>query len=176
MKSHHLLAAMPPPLVTEILEYNFANDKKVYRVALEAVAQMRKLRPVFLERQPRSERHATMAVALTRPTLELAADTLIRNWLLKKYTPMLTDFLDALKISHEKGAVENLPASVEDTALHSAVEGLLSKYPPEVVSVYLHAFGDMNDARWPNLEALLQNDARLKLQRAEPGQGESKNH
>ena len=144
MKSHHLLAAMPPPLVTEILEYNFANDKKVYRVALEAVAQMRKLRPVFLERQPRSERHATMAVALTRPTLELAADTLIRNWLLKKYTPMLTDFLDALKISHEKGAVENLPASVEDTALHSAVETLSGRAAviPRVCLVQLRAHAE----------------------------------
>src|SRR5438876_11328843 len=111
MKSHELFAAMPPALVSEILEYHFAHDKKLYRAALEAVAQARKVRAVFLERQPRHERHATVAAALTRPGLELAADSLLRNWLLKKYTPLLTDFLDALKITHEKGAVENLPAS-----------------------------------------------------------------
>jgi len=164
MKSHLLFAAIPPPLAMEILEYNFANDKTVYRVALEAVAQMRKVRAVYLERQPRTERHATMALALTRQPLEPAADSLIRNWLLKKHTSLLTDFLDALKISHEKGAVENLPATVEDAALHSSVEALLAKYPPQIVALYLHAFSDMNDARWPNLDNLLQNDPRLKLQ------------
>src|SRR5438270_2563197 len=165
MKSHQLFAAMSPGLVTEILEYNFANDKPLYRAALDAVAQARKVRPIFLERQPRAERHATVALALTRPALELAADSLIRNWLLKKHSALLTDFLDALKIAHEKGAVENLPASVEDAALQGAVEGLLAKYPPEIIALYLHAFSDMNETRWANLDALLQNDARLRLVR-----------
>ena len=129
------------------------------------MAQVRKVRLVFLERQPRVERHAAVAQTLTRPGLELAADSLIRNWLLKKHTAMLIDFLDALKISHDKGAVENLPASVEDAALQSAVDGLLAKYPPEVVALYLHAFSDMNETRWANLDSLLEKDERLKLKR-----------
>ena len=154
---------MSPALVTDILEYNFANDKTVYRAALEAVAQVRKVRAVFLERQPRTERHTTMAASLSRPSLELAADTLLRNWLLKKYTSVLTDFLDALRIPHEKGAVENLPSSVDDAALQSAVDGLFVKHPPEIVAVYLHAFSGTNDTRWANLESMLQNDPRLKV-------------
>src|SRR5690349_5496976 len=100
VKSHQLFAAISPALVTEILEYNFANDKPLYRAALDAVAQARKVRLVYLERQPRTERHATVAQALTRPNLEIAADSLIRNWLLKKHSALLTDFLDALKIAH----------------------------------------------------------------------------
>jgi hypothetical protein len=166
MKSHQLFAAVSPALAAEILEYNFANDKKIYRAALDAVAQMRKVRLVYLERQPRAERHPAVLSALTRPNLELAADSLLRSWLLKKYSSLLTDFLDALKITHEKGAVENLPASVEDAALQSAVEGLLAKHPPQVVALYLHAFGDMNDIQWPNLDALLKGDPRLKLEQA----------
>lgn len=165
MKSHQLFATISPELVTEILEYNFANDKKLYRAALDAVAQARKLRPIFLERQPRTERHATMAQTLTRPALELAADSLIRNWLLKKHSSLLTDFLDALKIPHEKGAVENLPASVEDAALQAAVDGLLAKYPQQIVALYLHAFSDMNETRWANLDAVLEKDERLKAGR-----------
>src|SRR5947209_11952624 len=133
VKSHQLFAAISPALVAEILEYNFAHDKPLYRAALDAVAQVRKVRTVFLERQPRPERHATVALALTRPSLELAADSLLRSWLLKKYSALLIDFLDALKIPHEKGAVENLPQSVEDAALQSAVAGLLAKHPPEIV-------------------------------------------
>ncbi len=165
MKSHQLFAAMPQSLVTEILEYHFANDKKLYRAALDAVAQFRKVRPIYLERQPRTERHAGVAQALTRPALEFAADSLIRNWLLKKHSAMLTDFLDSLKISHEKGAVENLPGSVEDAALQSAVDGLLGKYPPEIVALYLRAFSDMNETRWANLDGMLEKDERLKLKR-----------
>jgi hypothetical protein len=164
MKSHQLFAVIPPALANEILEYNFANEKKLYHAALEAVGQLRKVRAVFLERQPRTERHATMTSALTRPALELAADTLLRTWLLKKHTALLTDFLDALKIAHEKGAVENLPPSVEDGALQAAVDGLLAKHPPEIVVLYLHAFNDMNEMRWPNLDTMLQNDPRLSVQ------------
>ena len=163
MKSYQLFAAVSPALVTEVLEFNFANDKKLYRAALDAVAQVRKVRLIFLERQPRTERHATMALALTRPALEVAADSLLRNWLLKKHCALLTDFLDALKIPHEKGAVENLPTSVEDAALQSAVDGLLAKHPPELVALYLHAFCDMNDTKWANLETLLHTDPRLQL-------------
>ncbi len=165
MKSHELFAVMAPALASEILEYNFAHDKKLYRATLEAVAQARKVRAVFLERQPRVERHASVIVALNRPALELAADSLLRNWLLKAHSALLTDFLDALKITHEKGAVENLPPSVEDAALLAAVDGLLAKYPAEVVVLYLHAFSDMNETRWANLVAMLQSDGRLKLER-----------
>lgn len=163
VKSHQLFAAISPALVTEILEYNFANDKPLYRAALDAVAQARKVRLIFLERQPRTERHATVAQALTRPNLEIAADSLIRNWLLKKHSALLTDFLDALKIPHEKGGVENLPPSVEDAALQAAVDGLLARHPPETVVLYLHAFSDMNETKWANLGTMLQNDPRLKL-------------
>lgn len=156
---------MPPALATEILEYTFANDKALYRAALDAVAQSRKVRPIFLERQPRAQRHSLMASMLGRPPQRVIADGLIRNWLLKSQSAMLIDFLDALKIPHEKGAVETLPDSVEDATLQSAVEGLLTKYPPDSVALYLHAFNDMNQARLSNLDAMVQTDPRLKFLR-----------
>ena len=165
MTSHELFAAIPQSLALEILEYTLANDKLLYRGALDAVAQARKVRGVFLERQPRTERHNLMIASLGRPALNLAADSLIRNWLLKKHTALLTDFLDALKIPHEKGAVENLPASVDDALLQSAIESLLAKYAPEIVALYLQAFNDLNEAKWTNLEMALANDPRLKLKR-----------
>jgi hypothetical protein len=59
--------------------------------------------------------------------------------------------------------VEDLPPSVEDASLKASVDGLLAKFPASVVAVYLHAFNDMNDAGWANLEAMLGSDERLKL-------------
>ncbi len=159
---------MPPAVRTDIFEFTHANDKPLYRVTLEAVAQSRKVRAVFLERQPRTDRYTTMANSLAKPPLVAAANNLISNWLIKKHNAVLIDFLDALKIQHEKGVVENLPAEMDDASLNAAVEKLLEKHPHEVVGIYLHAFDEMNEANWPNLKAKLASDPRLSLQKAEP--------
>ena len=59
--------------------------------------------------------------------------------------------------------MDDLPATMDDEKLKSAIETLLGKYPPEAVAVYLNAFNDMNAANWANLKALLEADARLQL-------------
>jgi hypothetical protein len=165
MTSHELFAAIPRSLAADILEFSYTNDKKLYRAALDAVAQSRKLRSVFLERQPKAERYAIMTAALGRPALATAADSLLRNWLLKKHTGLLVDFLDALNIKHEKGIVEELPKSVDDAALKAAVDALFAKHPPEAIAIYLRAFNSMNAESWTNLDTLLQNEPRLRLTR-----------
>lgn len=163
LTSHELLGFMSPALATEILTYTHETDKQLYKVTLSAVAEARKLRPVFLERQPRPQRHATMVSTLTRPSLELVTGNLIRGWLLKKYNGMLVDFLNALEIAHKEGVVEDLPATMDDDKLRKAVDLILSKYPPEVVAVYLNAFSEMNEVEWPNLKKMLESDSRLQL-------------
>ena len=148
----------------------FSSKASACAVRFRAVpAQLsRKLRPVFLERQPRTERNASMLSFLGRPALEVVSDNLLRAWLLKKHTAVLADFLDAFNIPHEKGVVEDLPEAVDDAALATAIDKLLEKHPPELAAVYLHAFNDMNDAKWQNLDARLRDDARLKLAGREP--------
>ena len=163
MTSHDLFAMMSPELAADILEFTFSTEKNLYRAALDAVAQSRKVRPVFLERQPRTARYATMAATLARPGLDAAADNLIRAWLLKKQNGMLVDFLNVLQIPHENGVVEDLPPTVDDALLQQAVDSLLGKYPAEAVTLYLHAFNQMNNAQWANLEEMLYTQASLKL-------------
>jgi len=163
LTSHELLGFMSPALATEILNYAYEADKPLYRAALGAVAEARKLRPVFFERQPRAERHAAMLQTLARPSLDLVTGNLIRAWLLKKYNSMLCDFLDALAIAHKEGVVEDLPETMDDAKLRTAVDTLLAKYPAEVVAVYLNAFNDMNEVNWPNLKTILEADKRLQL-------------
>jgi hypothetical protein len=154
---------MSPGLANEIVSYVFEADKPTYKATLQAVANARHLRPVFLERQQRSQRHATMLATLTRPALDLAAGTLIRTWLVKKQNAMLVDFLNALSIENKEGVVEDLPAAMDDAKLKSAVDMLLAKHPPETVAVYLNAFNDMNEANWSNLKTMLEGDSRLQL-------------
>ena len=163
LRSHELIGFMSPSLANEIVAFVFEADKPTYKATLQAVANTRHVRPVFLERQQRSQRHATMLATLTRPALDLAAGTLIRTWLVKKQNAMLVDFLKALGIENKEGVVENLPETMDDAKLKAAVEMLLSKYPPETVAVYLNAFNDMNEANWANLKTMLEGDTRLQL-------------
>jgi hypothetical protein len=163
MTSHEILGFMSPGLSTRILDEVFQEDKPLYKTVLAAVAGSKRVRPQFLEKQPRVQRHPDMITTLSRPSLEETAATLLRGWLLKKHVPLLREFLDALGLPHQDGVVETLPETMEDGKLKSAVEQLLSKYPAEEVAVYLYSFNGMNDTRWPNLDAMLRQDNRLQL-------------
>lgn len=163
LASHELLGFVSPALANEILEFARAEDKATYKTVLAAVAQARHLRPVFLERQERTARHVTMLATLTRPSQDLMAGTLLRAWLVQKQKPMLVDFLNSLGIENKDGVVEDLPDTMDDAKLKAAVDMLLARYPAEPVTVYLHAFNDMNEANWPNLKAMLESDPRLQL-------------
>jgi hypothetical protein len=163
LKAHELIGFMSPDLGGEILNFAYESDKPLYRTTLAAVAEARKLRPIFLERQARSDRHSTMLTTLSRPNMETTAATLIRAWLVKKQKPMLVAFLDGLGLAHNEGVVDDLPPAMDDAKLRAAVDGLLAKYPAEEVTVYLHAFNGMNEANWPNLKSLLETDPRLQF-------------
>jgi len=163
MTASQLFAEMSPGLSSRIVEEVHATDKELYRVALAGAAQAKKVRPVFLERQPRADRYRSMASALARPDLAMIAGNVISGWLVKNQQALLIDFLTALHIPHQNGVVETLPEKVDDKDLQEAVELLLGKYPPEIVGLYLRAFHDMNAANWPNLQKILTEDVRLML-------------
>jgi hypothetical protein len=154
---------MSPGLALEILTFAYESDKPLYRTVLAAVAEARKVRPVFLERQPKSQRHTNMLATLSKPNLELVTANLLRTWLLKKHKELLVDFLDKLGLPHKDGVVEDLPGTMDDAKLREAVDTVLAKYPPEVVAVYLNAFNEMNEVEWPNLNSMLESDKRLQL-------------
>lgn len=163
LTSHELLGFMSPELANDILNYAFESDKPTYKAVLNGIAEARKVRPVFLERQARPQRHALMVATLSRPGLDQVASSLIRAWLVKKQQAMLVDFLNALDIPNNEGVVDDLPKTVDDAKLKAAIELILAQHPPEVVAVYLNAFNDMNEASWANLNALLESDARLQV-------------
>jgi hypothetical protein len=163
LTSHELFGFMSPALANDILAFTFESDKPTYWAIINGVAEARKVRPVFLERQPRTQRHALVIATLARPNLEPVASNLIRTWLVKKERTMLVDFLNALAIPNNEGVVDDLPKTVEDEKLKAAIETLLAKYRHEAVAVYLNAFNDMNEAHWANLKTLLEADPRLQL-------------
>lgn len=154
---------MPPELAKRILDDTYSEQKEAYKATLKAVADAKKLRPAFYEKKPRVERDADIINMLSKPRMEEIAAALLRGWLMKSQSQLLIDFLDALGLKHDKGIVEDFPPALEDAKLKSAVEAILAKHPREIVVVYLHAFGNMNEAGWENLNALLEKDERLQF-------------
>jgi len=163
MKPYQMFGSLTAELAARILDDLHKEQKDLYRTTMQAAAQSLKVRPVFLERQPRSDRNKRIAKALGHPDMNLVASNAISAWLIKTQQAMLSEFLDSLKIKHDKGVVEDLPPAVDDAALNAAVDNLLAKYPQEVATLYLQAFYEMNEVRWPNLALLLRDDIRLQL-------------
>lgn len=164
MKAHEIYQRISTALNEELLSSLFASDKPAYKATLTALGNQRKLRPIYLERKPRAERHTWMHNAMGQKVSDEIALNLLQFWLLSSQQPMLVDFLDALGITHDgKGAVEEMPESPDKEKLTAAIETLFEKYPQENVSVYLHTFQSMNDPVWAPLDEILSSEPRLSL-------------
>ena len=164
MKASEIFASLSPATAEQVLSHLQETEKPTYKVAIQTLATQRKLRPVFVERQPRAERHAWLQNALGRPASEQIAGNLLQMWLMGTQAPLLCDFLDALGITHdEHGGIESLPPCPAPEKLDAAVDALLAKYPAETVAVYLHCFQGMDIAGWPPLAEILDNAERLRF-------------
>jgi hypothetical protein len=160
---------MPESTCTAMLAEMFENEKPLYKNLIESLAKQRKLRPVFIERKPRTERFAWIKDALGRKQNEPFAANLLQIWLVSRHSAMLCDFLDRLGIKHDdNGTVDNMPAQPEKPLLEAAVTGLLEKYDPSVVTVYLHAFQALDETGWPLLEEIIAAEPRLQFGIAAP--------
>lgn len=163
MTLNEIIGFMPPALAHEIMDDIFATDRPLYRAISAEVAGALKLRPVFFEQKSRVDRNKIILDMLTRPRMQASAATLLRGWLLKTETEMLSDFLDTIGIAHKNGMAEDFPETVDEQKINAAVDKLLEKYPHDKVMVYLNSFSVMNDAPWESLSHRLKEDARLQL-------------
>jgi hypothetical protein len=167
MRSYEIFRECPTEVVNEIFVYLHEHEKPVYRGIIQNIATQRKLRPVFIERKPKTERHEWLRQALSRkPADDVAAQTL-QIWLLGAQKDLICEFLDALEIAHDgKGFVDELPPEPPNEKLKVVVDHLLESHRPQVVAVYLNLFQTMDDAKWKGLEEILTTDARLKIGQA----------
>ena len=62
--SYELFGFMPSEMANEIIEWAYENEKPLYRALLKAVADIKRVRPVYLERQPRAQRHQLVLATL----------------------------------------------------------------------------------------------------------------
>jgi hypothetical protein len=164
MKCHEIFSRLSPELTNEIFAHLIEHEKPVYKAMIQNIATRRKLRPVFIERKPKNERHIWLRQALSMRGTDDIATQLLQIWLLGAHRQMICDFLDSLGIKHDgKGVVDSLPAEPSREALTDTITKLLEGRSAEVVAVYLHAFQAMDETGWSTLDEVLANDARVAL-------------
>ena len=169
MSPNDIFVQMPESTSAAMLADLFENEKPLYKNLVENLARQRKLRPVFIERKPRTERFAWIKEALGRRQNEAIAANLLQIWLVSRHSAMLCDFLDSLGIKHDdNGTVDTIPPQPEKAALEAAVGRLLEKYDPSIVTVYLHAFQALDETGWPRLDEVISADPRLQLGASAP--------
>jgi hypothetical protein len=131
---------------------------------IQNIAARRKLRPVFIERKPKNERHHWLQQALSLKSADDITMQLLQIWLLGAQRELICDFLDSLGIEHDgKGVVDNLPTEPPRERLNDTITSLLEKRSPEAVAVYLHAFQAMDETGWSVLDEALTTDSRVSL-------------
>jgi len=164
LKPHEIFSRMPRETAAKLFSFLHEKEKPLYRATIESLAKQRKLRPVFIERKPRNERHVWMQETLGKKNSAGIAAHLLQIWLVGAHAPLLCDFLDGLGIKHdENGTVETLPPAPPKAELARVIETLGSRHDADVVKVYLHAFYALDDQGWPTLAELLEEDERLRF-------------
>jgi len=163
MTAHELFPALTNSETEGIFGWLHENDRVAYRTCVGMLATRRKLRPVFVERKPREERHIWMKEALAKPGNNDLAQEILQAWTLGANTGMVCEFLDRLKIAHDgKGLVEEIPPQPPEADVAAAVAQIAGKHPAANVFVYLHLLVGTGMAEWPALTAILAADPVLR--------------
>jgi hypothetical protein len=167
--THTIWPTLPPPFANDILLTIQKLHKKLYRTAVEVMAPRMGVRVPILLEMPKAQRHATWIQILGRPEMEVLSFNLFSTWLIESQRPMLCAWLDALDIEHgENGCADHFPPEPDAAKLKSAVDTLLEKFDPIVVSVYLRTFNCIDETRWPALDEIISKEPRIQIKAAVP--------
>lgn len=165
MHAYELFTAVKPSIITDMFMWMRETDRDLYRTALGSLANNRKLRLPFLQKKPAVDQIAWMHKTLQLKTSDMIGEHLLQVYFMKGQNEMLATFCDGLGIPHDgNGQVEGeLPESLDSEKLKSAIDSLLEKFDPALVSLYLHTFNIQTPDGWEELSKALAEDDRLKL-------------
>jgi hypothetical protein len=163
MPTHFFWSQISPPRAHEILLCAQETNKKLYRTAVDVMAPGIGLRPHRVLEMPKVERHAAFSQMLAKPQLEALSFNLISHWLIENHSDLLGLWLDTLKIPHDgRGCANAFPPCPDEALLREGVKALLEKHEPELVSMYLNAFNEIDEVHWPKLAEILAQEPRLQ--------------
>lgn len=165
MQAHEIYQAIDPALIQDMFKWMRETEKDLYKTTLNTLANNRKLRPVFVLKKTIPDQISWMHNTLKLRTSNTISEHLFQVWFMQGQKDLLITFCDAMDIKHNgEGAVEgDLPESLDSEKLKSAVDALVAKFDPKLVTLYLQIFNLQTKDGWPALTEILENDERLKL-------------
>jgi len=156
MRSNEIFSRMSPEEALAFLDEAHREAPRVEEIALSAAAGAFRLRPVFLRRQPRKRQAEWMRQALARKALAGVAEEVLAEYFLEYHNDLLSEWLDALGLEHEKGALKTeAPACPKPADLAKLVAEFRKGKDPDRRELLLRAFAAQTAIEWPDLEALL---------------------
>ena len=93
LKPHEIFARMPLETAEQLFGFIFEKEKPLYKATIDSLAKQRKLRAIFVERKPRTERHRWMQEVLGKKQSEGVAAHLLQIWLVGAHAKLLCDSL-----------------------------------------------------------------------------------
>jgi len=161
---HEIFAKMPAASALGIFAFLHEHQKPLYRATLETLAKARNLRPVFLEKKPRTEQYSWLSTQLARRDNDGTAAHVLQLWLVGAHKDLLCNFLDGFGIAHdENGTVEVLPAAPAREELIRVIDSLRARHDPTLLAIYLNTFQSLDSEGWPTLDALIRESPDLQL-------------
>ena len=101
------------------------------------IARMLNSRVPSVRRQPQALRARALRAWIVRQRDEDVAGDLLRAYFLGPRLPLVTSFLDATGVKHEKGQITDDESEPDAAKVPAAVEALLKEYDAEDVQLYL---------------------------------------
>jgi len=143
---------MAPERRMDAAELFWTDEESVeqHAEAIAAIAGHMKFRMKSVAALP-VDRKARYLASLPTISDSVAARALVR-YHLECQRPMMSEFLDALGITHENGLItEETVARPDPERLKTAVAGLASSHPPADVSLYFAALVSQDPDTWGDL-------------------------
>lgn len=136
-----LLARLSPEFRKSVIEALLTDKeaKPAAQEALRTMAALRKMRPQTIALLGRPERIQLFLGALSQPSMETPAMQALQVWFLRQGRPLMALLLDAWKVPHTDGELEddvNLPEITADD-VSSAAKKALESHPKDAVAAYL---------------------------------------
>ena len=164
MQAHQIFQAIEEETADSVVQFIRENHRDVYKASMASLAIERKMRPVFIQKKPAASQISWIGKQLRVRGSNGIGEHLLQLWLLKAHRDLIIQFLGEMEIEHDgEGGVDDLPEKLDEGKLETAVDGLFEKFPPEVVTIYLHVFQMQTPEGWSELEDLLGKDERLTI-------------
>jgi len=160
MKAYQVFARMSPERATAFMNRLEESSRGIYTQAVAAASAVMKARPKFIMKLPAEKRAQMVRRALSRVASNPLSEEVLASYFLGPRKELLVEWLDALGLKHDEGALEeDAPACPAEAELDKALEAFRRDELVDDRELLLEAFAAQTAIDWPALEARLGGDA-----------------